>query len=657
MSLTFPKRLLLLAGLAAFGMAIIVLGLIDLQIFDREQWVESLRDRGNLYERTEGVRGRILDARGEVLATDVPGFDLMVVTAGRDGILHECKVCQHQMHIRKEDDGKFNRCPRCRSTEYTRTNDDGEEVVESDVFARRDQRTLGPLAEAMGKHPTWLKKRLDNLKTRNALLVEEKLEDFQHLSPTRFKERRTILRRHFGWQELRVKRDVPYEAVREVTLNSRRNPGFRVRETRVRRNVGGGAFAHLIGTPPDHFVRAMNEATGMGLERTWDRVLSGEFGYVQRARDRDNPARFVVVDRKDPIPGVDVQLTIARRDQEAALRALNGRPGALVVVEAETGAVLVLASSPTYDPLQLGMVLKQDEANKENRRYFPRTINRAVRGWYPPGSTIKPFTAVTGLSLGVIDPSETIDCHRTFVLNGKSMGERMRCNGTHGPMNMRRSLVKSCNIYFQTVMHRVFTEHQEADFLATCGLFGLGQATGLSMEPRWVGRGTFKMHPHKGRSSYGARLQAGIGQGTTTATPAQIARAYAALYTGHLSKLHVVRRYGAERVPPERTPIGIPPPVLHQVRESLRANNAPGAHRSGERLLDWKLGWKTGTAQTATSRRDYTAWLAGFADAQHNRPAIAFAIVFERSPLHGGDACSGPLADFLAAFYGQGEQG
>lgn len=705
--MTHAQRLLVLAGVATVSILAVGTRLFNLQIAQSETWAEDLNKRNTLNEPIRGRRGEILDARGEVLASDLPGYDLMVVTAGRAGVLYRCTNCDHDMHVvppsgksaknqaaedalwtketvptpipepslaamNKREHKAYTRCPRCRKSG-------------ANLFVQRDRRDLRPLARVLNKDVRWIQNRLAVLHGRNDWRVKRAMQDYPQLTEGRRRKRRAAFRREMGWQELRLRRDVTYDTAREVTLHPDRNPGFRIHETPVRRNLGGTAFVHLVGIPADPYERANSRATGMGLERTYDHALRGEAGYVRRIRNPERPNEFVIAERRQPIAGVDVQLTIARRDQEAALAALGRRIGALVVVNAETGAVLVLASSPTYKPEEIGKIFsyvsersrlraeakvaeKAGNKSKADRlrgraqtirrqRRIDPTVNRAVRGFYPPGSTMKPFTAIAAVQQGAVTLDEMIECRKIFSIGDKPFGHSLRCNSTHGLTNLRRALVESCNVYFQTAMHRMYSTGTEPEFRASSHRFGFGRATGLAMEPKWVNSATFVLHPTrrtKGqRVQYGTKLQAAIGQGLVTATPAQIARAYAGLLTGHVPDLHVVARIGSQLSPQHRTSVEVAPGLLDEIRTALRANNDPGTSLARAGLDRWELGVKTGTAQVGErGSGEHTTWIAGFADEQCNRPAIAFAIVLERSMGSAGSECSGPLSQFFERFYG-----
>jgi len=657
MSLTYAKRLAILAIVGGAAILIVIVRLYELQIVENTRWLGELDVRSNREHRIDGERGRILDADGALLAADGPGFDLMVVTAGWAGTLHRCRTCANEIYLRKQDVGRFKRCPRCKG-------------LASMVLENRGKHCdLEPLAALLGTTDSALRAYLDGRVT----LVEKRVEAELAVTYTRMSERRlnslrNQLRRNYGWQPILFRRNVPYEVAREVTLNPERNPPFRIRETRTRRNFGGMPFAHLIGREPNAIVRAQSRAEGKdsrgegkGLERALDAELRGEPGFVLKAPDPDRPGYLHILDRQAPVGGLDVRLTIATRDQVAAQSALGDAAGAFIVVNAQTGAVLAMVTGPTFDPDRYGEVVSEwvrlEIEAKEAGGYLTLPtplLNRPVVGAYPPGSTMKPFTGLAGLTAGIISPDETIRCDRLYVLNGKTMSE-MTCMEAHGPIALESALVRSCNIYFQTVVERLMKSGRKDHFESTARSLGFGEPTGLELEPGNIREWTLRLNPPRIRVPTGAQIQAGIGQGRVTATAAQVARAYAALATGRLSKLHLVASTGNSPTEIVRTRVAIPADQLESIRRALRAKTAHDSSLDHRVYAQHRVGTKTGTAQRG-DEFNYIAWLAGFADAQFNRPAIAFAMVIEDSDEYGGARCGDPVAGFLADFYGADEQ-
>ena len=226
-----------------------------------------------------------------------------------------------------------------------------------------------------------------------------------------------------------------------------------------------------------------------------------------------------------------------------------------LVVMAMDGEVLAMISIPTFD-LNAYREKANDLAHDEARRPL---LDRAVAGAYPPGSTVKPLVATAALTEGVVTPSETIVCNGHLFANAPLA---YRCTAAHGPMTTTMALEESCNVYFYTMGLRLGLErltHWYSDF-------GFGAPTGIGLTDEIHGAvpNVAKMTDH----DVAAReaIQIGIGQGSLTVSPLQMACAYATLL-----------RAGA-RVQPRvvmGTPmkitgrIAIPPDALATVREGM----------------------------------------------------------------------------------------
>jgi penicillin-binding protein 2 len=239
-------------------------------------------------------------------------------------------------------------------------------------------------------------------------------------------------------------------------------------------------------------------------------------------------------------------------------------------------------------------------------------------------------------------------CEHYFTRkDGAILRNALKCNGTHGRLDLRGALVHSCNIYFQTLMRGMLEANRFPVFEETLGRFGFGQPTGIEIESGRSGRLDF-------RNNWYELISSSIGQGRITVSPAQVARAYAGLMTGRLPRLHVVAQVGLQPTPIERTPLGVPEAVLEPIRAALREVPVSGtASRYG--LERFGIACKTGTAQRPERHR-YNAWIAGFAPARDGRPAIAFAMVVLDTQHHSGDACGPRLHEFFQRFYGERPQ-
>lgn len=639
MSLGYRQRVGLLLLVAAGGGLLLLVRLFGLQALEHGEWAAMAAAHVASWRPVHARRGRILDAAGRELARDEAGFDLSVRAAAWEGRLFVCAHCGFHRYYRLEDFDAAARCPRCRKEKQLR-------------FA--DERQRSRVAQLLDLRPDDLLGRVER-RVREA--NEAVVEALKRLSPKlRQQEKRSrILWADYGWRPRRIARDVPYEVAREVELHPYRNPAFRIEAVPTRRTPGGRAFVHIVGriqrvnrsvTPPEGEAEDLAVTLGRsGLEARFEPELRGEPGWVKLQREPRERERKVL-ETHPPIAGFDVRLTIAAKDQELALRALGSSYGAFVVVNAETGAVLALSSAPSYEPEEYGRLYARLAEQRERLRRWPRhhaLKEAACRDFYAPGSVMKPITAVAALTAGVAKPSTCVDCQRFFSNRRGQPLSVMKCNGTHGTLDLHGALVHSCNIYFQTLMRTLIEKDLFPHYEATARRFGFGQPTGIEIEPRRFpdrfGLGT----------TWAEWILCAIGQAQIQVSPAQMARAYAGLATGALPRLHVVAQVGDRSTQVQRVPLGVPADVLEPIRAALRQVARTGTAR-GYGLQKWRIACKTGTAERKSTNN---AWMAGFAPAQANRPAIAFAMVVFQTHGHGADQCAPRLADFFRSFYAE----
>ena len=640
MNLGYRQRVGLLLALAASGGVLLLVQLFALQALQRDDWAALAASQVATWRPVHARRGRILDVGGRELARDEAGFDLAVRAAAWRGRLFVCAACGFHRYYLLEKFDPDDRCPRCR---------------EKETLSFADQRDRSRVAHLLGIAPAELLarivKRADEADSATARALDR-------LSP-KLRQRKTerMLWADYGWRSRRIARDVPYEVAREVELHPFRNPAFRIEAVPTRRTPGGRAFVHIVGrvqpvkrdvAPPAGEAEDLAVTEGRsGLEARFEPELHGEPGWVKLKREPRERERKVLETHR-PIPGLDIRLTIATADQVSALRALGDVHGAFVVIDAATGAVLALASAPSYEPDDYGRVYARlDERRKRNRKQrWPRhheLKEAACRDFYAPGSVLKPITAVAALTAGIAEPSTSILCEHYFSNRRGQRLSVMKCNGTHGPQDLRGALVRSCNIYFQTLMRTMIEKELFPHFEATARRFGFGAATGLEIEPRRF-TDTFGLG-----TTWAEWILCAIGQGQVQVSPAQMARAYAGLATGALPQLHLVAEVGDRPVVARPTPLGVPAAVLEPIRAALREVPRRGT-AGGHGLEKWRIACKTGTAERRDSNN---AWMAGFAPAQAHRPAVAFAMVVLQTPLHGSDACGGRLAEFFRYFYAE----
>lgn len=326
--------------------------------------------------------------------------------------------------------------------------------------------------------------------------------------------------------------------------------------------------------------------------------------------------------------GNDVKLTVDRNAQQAAYDGLAGRRGAVVVLDAATGAVLAMVSSPAYDPNHV-------EANwaELSKQADGALLNRTVQGMYPPGSTIKPMIADAALTEGVTDEKEVFTCTGALDVGGghsirESHGE------VHGKVNLREAVTESCNVTFGTLGMRLGDERLKKAYER----FGFSEGIGgeIVME---------KPHlPAFGTLSAGDQAQSAIGQSTLLVTPMHMALlADAFANGGRMMKPYLVQQvvtpggtilYDAQ---PSIWRTATTPEMAAVVDSYMESVVQKGTGRAA-RVSGVRVTGKTGTAENPAG--DDHAWFIGSADLPHRK--IVFAIIVENGG--GGGTVAAPIA-------------
>lgn len=317
-------------------------------------------------------------------------------------------------------------------------------------------------------------------------------------------------------------------------------PGFEIRAQLSRRYPYGQIAAHAlgyVGGMSSADLQSVDEAQYAGtthigkaaVERAYEEELHGNTGQEQvlvNARGRN----LETISRDVPAPGEDLILALDLPAQKTAYEALADKRGAVVAIDPGTGEVLVFVSTPALDPnLMTGGISRKAYRAMENDIDRP-LFNRAVRGLYPPGSTIKPLIALAALYNGTTDPRRTVYCGGAYMLPGSTHRYRDWKKEGHGSVDMHSGIEQSCDVYFYNVARDLGIERLQM-FLKG---FGLGTVTGIDMpgekdglvpSPEWKRR----TYPKAGVWYPGETLITGIGQGYLQVTPLQLAHVAATI--------------------------------------------------------------------------------------------------------------------------------
>lgn len=339
-----------------------------------------------------------------------------------------------------------------------------------------------------------------------------------------------------------------------------------------------------------------------GLERTYDRELRGAAGQMQvKINAHGRVMQEFAEEAAPPEQGKTLALTIDAELQQKAMEVLAGESASAVVMDVVTGDILVLASTPGFNPNDFNVGIDPDQWKALNESPYKPLLNKPVSGVYAPGSTLKMIAAIAAQEAGV-SPNHTVYC------NGKTWyGNRFfHCwkRGGHGTVDMKRAIKDSCNVYFYDIAKTL-----DIDLLADVSRrFGLGETyeLGISGQQRGVipdrawKRAHFAGSPENQPWFQGETLSCIVGQGYVTSTPLQLAVMAARIATGRAVRPRLVRAVGELLLPArEAPPIAVDPAHLEVVRAGMNAvvNEYGTAARSRIDDPDWMLAGKTGTSQ------------------------------------------------------------
>lgn len=381
----------------------------------------------------------------------------------------------------------------------------------------------------------------------------------------------------------------------------------------------------------------------LGAERAWEHLLHGSTGHRQLLVNAQG-RMLQELQRTDAVPGLNVFLTIDLDLQAVAEEALQGRRGSVVALDPRNGQVLALVSVPGYDPNLFSMGLTAAQYNALQNDIDQPLFNRALRGQYPPGSTIKPMLALAGLHFNVVRPQDTIFCPGWFSLPNHTHRYRDWKKTGHGTVNLKESVAQSCDVYYYRLAVALGIERMH-DFLAQ---FGLGQPTGIDipgeqdgiMPSREWKRGAFR-RPQDQVWFPGETVITGIGQGYMLATPLQLAQAAAILGNRGqgfrptlLAAIENPMTGEREEFPPQPLPpLNLSPQQVEEAIDSMIAvmHGPRGTARASAAGARWTIAGKTGTAQVIGIAQG-EKWDESKVDERHRPHALFIAFAPAESP-------------------------
>ena len=455
-----------------------------------------------------------------------------------------------------------------------------------------------------------------------------------------------------------VKDDLSESEAALIAVDLFQFPGLQIEARPTRFYPYGGLTAHSLGyvgrlslnelQAIEESRYAGTETIGKsGVEKAYEDALLGQVG-VERVETSARGQIMRSVDRDDPVPGADIPLHLDIGLTAKLYEALGDRRGAIVAMDPQTGGILGLASAPTYDANAfIGGISQAEYAALQVNQDTP-LFNRALRGQYPPGSTIKPMLGLVGLHYGAVTWEKEISDRGFFQLSGDDHKYRDWKRWGHGRVNIEKAVIESCDTYFYEMAVRLGVDQMSEGMR----WFGFGRRQGRDIQgdlPGILPSREWKRQARNQSWYLGETVISGIGQGFWVTTPLQLAAATTAMarrgnfIEPHFSVLEDVDAGASvplgDSMDWERM-IDAMEDVLHGER---------GTARGAARGLNYRIAGKTGTVQVVgiAQEEEYKedeieerlrdhALFVGFAPA--DSPSIVLALVIENGGSGGTSA-------------------
>ena len=508
------------------------------------------------------------------------------------------------------------------------------------------------------------------------LLGLQKLEliDKEDLDDTR-----RVIRARRVFEAVPIRLRLSEEQIARFAVHRHEFPGVDIRARSTRSYPHGALAVHALGyvgaisdqdlTRIDRTAYAGTSLMGkLGVESARETELHGKNGYQEilvNAQGRSVERRGSDLHRQPPRAGADLILSLDLPAQQAAEQGFEGRRGAAIAIDPHTGDVLVLASMPGFDPGIFGRGITRAEYRALERNIDLPLFNRALRGIYPPGSTVKPVLGMAALAYGIVRADESRYCPGVYVVPGSSRRAREGRGGVHGTVDLRTAIAESCDVYFYDVAYQLGPDRIH-EFLDP---FGFGKPTGIDIAGEQSGllpSREWKMKRYKNPSDgawyAGDSVNFGIGQGFMSVTPMQLAQITSVLAAkGAVYKPRLVTgiRDPATGQTRKIDPVALPhvkggtPQQWDVIMEGMRATMTRGTARAISTSAEYQMAGKTGTAQVfsvgqneryvasqvAERLRDHS-WFIAFAPAE--APQIAVAVLVENGGF--GASAAAPIA-------------
>jgi penicillin-binding protein 2 len=494
---------------------------------------------------------------------------------------------------------------------------------------------------------------------------------------------RTLLLESKNFESVPLRTRLTDDEVARFTAQRFRFPGVDVQARLFRQYPMGESAAHVIGFigrinqkeakvieegPNATNYRGTDHIGKEGIEKSYEGQLHGQTGYEKVIKTAGGRA-VSTMSRTEATSGSNLILSIDIELQKILEEAFADFRGALVAIEPSTGDVLAYVSRPGFDPNLFVDGIDSQSWNELNTSLDRPLLNRPLQGTYPPGSTFKPFMALAALELGKRTTSHAINDIGSFSLGSYTWKDDKV--GGHGMVDLRKSIVISCNTYYYQLANDMGIDAIH-DFMEP---FGFGRLTGIDLDNEKIGvlpsrewkRQRFSKNAAMAQWQKGDTVNIGIGQGFNSYTILQLAHAVATLANdGVVMKPHLVKMVedGATRT---RTPtvaapsfkIALQPDNVEFIKRAMVGVTLEGTGRAAFANAPYSAGGKTGTSQTVGMKggkynakamaerfRDNSLYVA-FAPVE--KPRIALALIVENAGF--GAKYAAPIARKALDYY------
>jgi len=358
-----------------------------------------------------------------------------------------------------------------------------------------------------------------------------------------------------------IKKNISQKEVAVIETENSKMPGVSVQTFIAREYADKEIGSHALGyiseisqskirtfRDRDNYDYKLGDFIGQaGIEKNFDLDLRGEDGYQFMEVDARGRMKrliggknlFAGIENKPATPGDNIRLTIDRDMQRTAYESLEGKVGAAVAVDVNTGEILAMVSRPSFDPTEFSRGITRERWNKLSRDEHKPMTDRTIQEHYSPGSTFKTFTAIAALEEKIVTPTQEVSCPPTFRL-GRRVFHDWKRNG-HGPTDIYKSLRRSVDVYF----YKIATKLDIDDLYKYAEQFGFNSKTGVPLPreiPGLLPNKEWKLKKTGEPWQKGETLSCVIGQSYVLATPIQLAMAYATIANGgKLMQPHLIK--------------------------------------------------------------------------------------------------------------------